>query len=189
MSICTVSGCVRPHYAKGLCGAHYQRNSKGQSLTDKSVYEKTPLEKFSEKYEVVPSGCWHWKNPRPDGRANTVWHDGKVIGAHKASYLIHKGPAGDLWVLHECDNGLCVNPDHLFLGTPKENTQDMIQKGRQVWKKGEGRGKVAKLTEVQVLEIKASAASGINGNRLSKQYGVNRRTVYDILDGKTWTHV
>lgn len=189
MPCCTVDGCLRPYYAKGLCNAHYKRKSKGQSLTEKSVYQKTALEKFQEKYEVMDNGCWNWKNPRPDGRANTFWHEGKVMGAYKASYLIHKGPVGDLWVLHRCDNGLCVNPDHLFLGTPKDNTQDMIQKGRQVWKKGEGRGKVAKLTEAQVLEIKSAAASGVKGNRLAKQYGVHRATLYDILNGKTWTHV
>lgn len=188
MKACTVEGCHRSHYAKGLCEAHYQRLKKGQSLTEKSVYEKTALEKFQSKYEVMPNGCWHWKHPRSDGRANTFWYEGKVSSAYKVSYMIHKGPIGDLWV-DRCDNGLCVNPDHLFLGSPKENTQDMIQKGRQVRKQGEGRGKVAKLTEVQVREIKSAAQSGVAGNRLAKQYGVHRRTVYDILDGKTWTHV
>jgi hypothetical protein len=189
MQKCSVDGCTRGYYAKGLCNAHYKRKDKGQSLTEKSVYEQTPLEKFQAKYEVMPSGCWHWKKPRPDGRANTFMLEGKVTGAHKASYILHKGPVGDLWVLHECDNGLCVNPHHLFLGSPKENTQDMIDKGRQVIKRGEARGKVAKLTEAQVREIKAAAKSGVRGNRLAKQYGVHRRTVYDILDGKTWTHI
>jgi hypothetical protein len=189
MKNCTIESCTRAYYAKGLCEAHYQRTKKGQSLTEKSVYEQTPIEKFQSKYEVMNTGCWHWKNPRPDGRANTFWHDGKVMGAYKASYLIHKGPVGDLWVLHTCDNGLCVNPDHLFLGTPKDNTQDMIVKGRQIVKFGESRGKVAKLTEVQAREIKAAYEAGAMGTHLAKQYGVHFRTIYDLVKGRTWPHI
>jgi hypothetical protein len=54
-----------------------------------------------------------------------------TIGAHRASWLVHKGeiPEG-LWVLHHCNNPLCIRPEHLFLGTPKENSKDMLDKGR-----------------------------------------------------------
>lgn len=149
----------------------------------------TALERFAKSYVLMPSGCWHWKTTNTNGRANGFMLDGRIVGAYVASYILHKGPIGDLWVCHRCDNGLCVNPAHLFLGSPMDNTQDMIEKGRQVIKRGEARGRVAKLTEAQVREIKKAAQSGIAGNRLAKQYGVHRRTVYDILDGKTWTHV
>jgi len=52
-------------------------------------------------------------------------------GAHRVSWMVHFGDIPkDLWVLHKCDNPLCINPDHLFLGTAKDNTDDMIKKNR-----------------------------------------------------------
>lgn len=59
----------------------------------------------------------------------------KMLGAHKASWLVHFGevPTG-LWVLHKCDNPLCIRPEHLFLGTPKENAKDMREKRRDNYK-------------------------------------------------------
>jgi len=183
---CVVDGCSSIHYALGLCAKHWARARKGQSLGEKSVYEQTPCERFEKKYRVAESGCWEWKFPRPDGRANTFWLDGSVQAAHVASHKIHKGPVNGLCVLHICDNGLCVNPDHLFLGTYADNTADMMEKGRANTARGIQKVHIAKLTEENVREIKAST---LNGNQLAKKFGVHRRTVYDVLDGKTWRHI
>lgn len=57
---------------------------------------------------------------------------GTKVGAPRLVYEIMKGPIGDLWVLHKCDNSECINPDHLFLGTAQDNTDDMISKGRKI---------------------------------------------------------
>ena len=59
-------------------------------------------------------------------------HNRRMMGAHRFSWLLHRGdiPQG-LMVLHRCDNPKCVNPDHLFLGNAKDNSQDMANKGRQ----------------------------------------------------------
>lgn len=187
MKTCSVENCQRDHYAIGLCRMHYTRSRKGHSLTEKSVYQMSPKEKFEQKYVISHNGCWEWKFPRPDGRANTFFYDGVVQSAYRASYQIHNGKIPDgLCVLHRCDNGLCVNPNHLFLGTHKDNTQDMIEKGRQNTARGIQRGKGAKLSEDAVRDIKSSS---LNGNQLAKKHGVHRRTIYDILDGKTWTHI
>ncbi|MDO7847580.1 HNH endonuclease [Hymenobacter sp. M29] len=77
-------------------------------------------------------GCWEWtgyKNPK--GYGYLMVKAGKPTGAHRFSYELHKGPIPKgLFVCHTCDNPVCSNPDHLFLGTVKDNTQDMVKKGR-----------------------------------------------------------
>lgn len=186
MKTCSVADCTDKYYAVGLCGKHYSRKKKGQSLTEKSVYQMTDFERLQQKFTVAPSGCWEWNSPRPDNRANTFLYQGTVQIAYRASWKIRNGAIPDgLCVLHRCDNGLCVNPEHLFLGTHMDNRNDMLSKGRDNVAKGE-RVTSAKLTANDVADIKASK---LNGNQLSKIYGVHRRTIYDILDGKTWTHI
>lgn len=78
--------------------------------------------------------CLVWQQPgrRYQGTHGQYALDGRPMGAHRASWLIHRGEIpGGLWVLHRCDNPPCVNPDHLFLGTCKDNVRDMINKGRK----------------------------------------------------------
>lgn len=187
MKKCSIPNCTDKYYAVGLCGKHYTRKKKGQILDEKSVYQLTDFEKLQKKFIVADNGCWEWKFPRKDNnRANTFFYKGKPQIAYRASWQISNGdiPKG-MCVLHRCDNGLCVNPDHLFLGTNMDNRNDMLSKGREKVLRGESL-KHAILTEKQVSDIKSSP---LNGNRLSKIYGVHRRTIYDILDGKTWNHV
>src|SRR3989304_6891698 len=80
---------------------------------------------------VSPDECWEWrrsKTPLGYGMLNIRGH---TIYAHRISYIMTKSPIPDgLCVLHMCDNPGCINPFHLFLGTKKDNTRDMIVKGR-----------------------------------------------------------
>lgn len=92
--------------------------------------------RFWEKVEKGP-GCWEWRASVATNGYGQVWTDtsagrgGKKMAAHRCAWLLTHGelPAG-LCVLHRCDNPLCVRPDHLFLGTLSDNTQDMLAKGR-----------------------------------------------------------
>lgn len=86
-----------------------------------------------------------------------------------------------MYVLHRCDVPLCVRPDHLFLGTLKDNTQDMLTKNRHT---------IEKLTSDQVQEIRARyAAGGIMQTALAKQYGVSNALISGSITRKIWTHV
>lgn len=186
MKTCSIPGCESKLYATGLCNKHYIRKKKGQNLTGRSIYDLTPSEKFNMKFHVSDSGCWNWNNPKSDGRANTFLFNGKPQTAYRVSWQLNFGPIpSGLCVLHRCDNGLCVNPDHLFLGTYLDNRTDMLSKKRERVAKGEEK-KSTKLTNAAVMDIKTSP---LNGNKLAKKYGVHRRTIYDILDGKTWKHI
>lgn len=102
------------------------------------VYERTPVSsvyRFLQKIEInEETGCWLWVGSvRNSGGYGNFWADGHHITAHRFSYefFVESIPKG-MQVCHTCDMRRCVNPDHLWLGTNKENNQDMLNKGRHV---------------------------------------------------------
>ena len=118
--------------------------------------------------------------------------------AHRLAWEFYRGPIPDgMWVLHRCDNPSCVNPEHLWLGTPKDNALDRQVKGRQnrrpgdlrrVVPRGVGMGRAAKLTELQVLEIRALAAV-LPQAEIARRYGVTPQHIGYIISRKNWTHI
>ena len=94
------------------------------------------MQRFWDKVNKnAPNGCWNWTATTVT-RTGTVYYgrfslNGKVVIAHRVAWELENGPIPEkMLVLHKCDNGLCVNPDHLFLGTQRDNMLDMYKKGR-----------------------------------------------------------
>jgi len=123
-----------------------------------------------------------------------------MIYAHVASWLLNRGPIPEgKWILHKCPGKhipWCVNPEHLYLGSAKDNSRDQLAQGTMYLIKGHKhnsrgeRSTVSKLTEAQVLEIR-KIYSGRTGQQseLAKQYGVAQPTIENILVGKNWKHM
>jgi DNA invertase Pin-like site-specific DNA recombinase len=106
--------------------------------------------------------------------------------------LFYKINPKDLKVCHSCDNPSCVNPKHLFLGTQRDNMEDMINKGRGKLPPPPPRGEknhATKLTEDKVLEIVHLYKSGEKKSDLAKRYKVTTQAIYLILKGENWNHV
>lgn len=151
---------------------------------------KTLRERFEEQYIPEPmSGCWLWTAwTDVQGYGRIRFGGGKRMGAHRASYLIHKGALdSNLCVLHRCDTPSCVNPDHLFLGTNNDNVRDRVKKDRSCRRLGI-ENVSAKLKEAQVLEIK-SAPRYITHTHLAKRFGVSGEHISRIRNGEAWKHL
>jgi DNA-binding XRE family transcriptional regulator len=148
----------------------------------------TLREKFLAKVSPRADGCWLWTGLiRPDGYGATRF-EGKEQGAHRVAWKLFRGRvAPGLAVCHKCDVRACVNPAHLFLGTPAENARDMRAKGRD--RRGEKHGS-AKLTRAQVHRIKEMLAEDrMYMSEIAREFGVSQTTIRAIKTGRTWREV
>ena len=148
------------------------------------------LDRFWSKIKKTSdaSDCWEWQ-AGTSAAGYGIFNVGKAdYIATRISYnLYYKKDPLELCVLHKCDNPVCVNPHHLFLGTKDENMKDMVYKGRA--NKGEAVN-TNKLTSEQVKEIRAIYKTGaLNKSELAREYGVYHSNIISIVNNKTWKHI
>ena len=145
---------------------------------------RTPVAKrLLDRIEIV-GDCWIFTGPTTsDGYGAIGVGRRKQLRAHRASFEEFVGhiPKGAL-VCHKCDTPRCINPEHLFLGTPKDNTQDMIKKGRMKHKTGEDHP-LAKLSDVDVTSIKRLRAAGRTLAYIADRFGISFQHVSAISRG------
>ncbi len=150
--------------------------------------ERDPKVAFINK--VIKSkdknGCWIFPTNRIYG---SVKINKKTISAHRYSYEIHKDkiPEG-LSVLHKCDVPRCVNPKHLFLGTYKDNRQDMLKKNRGNFCKG-SEHRCARLTEKDASIIKRCLLKGLSTPEITRKYKYDKTLIHSIKYKNNWRHV
>lgn len=124
-----------------------------------------------------PSGCIEWVGKLGRKGYGFFSINGKTISPHRYSYSIHHGDFNGLLVCHTCDNRVCVNPDHLFLGTNKDNMMDCARKLRTSDRK---------LSPSNVIEIRKLIKTGISSGKIAKDFGVSRHNINSIKRGNTW---
>lgn len=138
-----------------------------------------------------PDECWPWKaafNEHGYGvmRPDTTRRNGPTVKAHRVSAQLAGMQIDGMKVLHSCDNPPCVNPAHLRPGTMKENSADMVGRGRNQ----RGSEKVeAKLTEADVQEIRRRVRAGEMQRLIAADFGVSQGTISDIKRGRSWRHL
>lgn len=148
--------------------------------TDKELLEEA-IERFNQNIEKKGS-CWIWKGIIVKSYGMMFYK--KPIKSHRFSYMLFNGQLDpNKFICHTCDNPLCVNPDHLFQGSSKENTQDASKKGRLL--SGE-KSHYSKLTEEEVIDILTSKEKGVT---LASRYGVDKNTISNIRRRKSWKNI
>lgn len=137
-----------------------------------------------ERAVFLENGCWIYGGSKTsDGYGVLGVGRGKQVRAHRASYETFIGsiPAGML-VCHKCDVPLCINPDHLFLGTPKDNTRDMVKKGRKHLTIGLSHPN-AKLSDTDVVSIRRLRSRGWKLADIAERFSVSFQYVSAISKG------
>jgi hypothetical protein len=187
---CSIDGCDRPHEAGGYCATHYQRFKRhGDPLMTMNPGLGLSLAERIERSSIpVPmAGCVIWTGNVSDkgyGLIGIGARDTALV--HRVAWEIANGPIPEgMCVCHRCDVPLCVNPNHLFLGSQQDNMTDKMLKGRHVTQQGEEHPS-AKLTEEKVRSIRGDDRSA---SAIAAEYGVSDSAVRHIKKGETWRHV
>lgn len=156
-------------------------------------WTRIPLQvRFWKHVKKVDDGCWEWTAAVVRGYGKiggfSKVDDRKVqLHAHRVSWELAFGTIPDgLLVLHRCDNTKCVRPDHLFLGTHKDNVEDMHRKGRGSY--GEDHWK-HKLTSASVKEIRERFQNGETKRGLARVFGVDKSTIKAIVERVCWNRI
>jgi hypothetical protein len=151
-------------------------------------YDPRKNTKASLYANTIKNGdCWEWISPFNSGGYGVMRFNRKLWQTHRLSYVLSKGPIPEgMLVCHTCDNRKCINPDHLFLGTYKDNYDDSKQKGRN--SRGEAHGNHV-LDSDSVLEIRRLRNAGESLNSLARKFMVDKTTIDRAAKGICWNHV
>jgi hypothetical protein len=146
-------------------------------------------DRIRERVAINERGCWIWQGPLFKDGYGGIGIRRTTKRAHRVSYTEFCGPIpAGLWVLHRCDVPACVNPDHLFLGTARDNTQDMLAKGRRGDLNGENHPR-ARHTERFVWAMRRLVNHGVPIVELASMYGLTYGAVHGLVRGRSWKNV
>lgn len=184
MSICKATNCTIDAKKGGFCNRHYLINWRHGSPNPIGLVEKivgvSTLERFMHYVFPMPKeiGCWMWTGSTNKQGYGQIRFGGKLrLSTHVSLDLFSNGLPDGMCALHKCDTPLCVNPDHLFVGTQKDNMKDMSSKGR-------ANGGSRKMTIEQVKTIRSSKQTQTS---IASEYGLTQSAVSRILNNKTWS--
>lgn len=202
MKSCSVAGCDNKYRAIGYCGTHWKifkkygsalptcwcgelshtfAGNRGGSTLCK---QHSLLERFWQNVDVKSiDDCWEWTAARTAAGYGVIYWNGVNTFAHRLS-LEFDGRAVPprFHACHKCDNPCCVNPNHLFVGSPRDNMLDKVAKGRHTY--GETHY-ASKLSSEDVIAIREMATENVIFADIARQFGIGRSYVGEIVAGKT----
>lgn len=140
---------------------------------------------WSKLNKNAPNGCWEWPGANSSHWTRSgygvIQINGRKIKTHRHAYELAFGKIPDgLFVCHKCDNKLCCNPDHFFLGTNRDNIIDLVVKNKK---------KDVKLTTDNVIEIRTKFNNGANRKYLSEEYNVSLTAINNIIRRLKWKFI
>jgi hypothetical protein len=177
---CKVDGCDKKHEANGYCKMH---DTRVRRYGHTGLNRNRPfVEIMEERIERIPEcGCWIWMGyfnaPNGYGRYQIK---GESFLAHRLSWEHHYGPVPKgLWVLHKCDTRSCINPDHLYIGTVKDNSRDTVKRERFKYK----------INHAEIPQLFDLKEYGFFYREIAEMYGVSYWTIESIIKGKRRAYV
>jgi hypothetical protein len=186
---CTVDGCDNPHKGHGYCVKHVQKWRRyGDPLAGREDYWAP--HQFAQWLLEQPDTPDCIEPPGFKSRPLMIL-DGTMHNASRAAWILHHDDPGKQYVLHTCDNEMCVNVQHLYLGDQRRNNLDAIERGRRPKTHpvhGE-RHPSAKLTASDVRDARDSYARGTSLTELGRRFGVSEPAMRCAVLGVTWKSV
>jgi hypothetical protein len=200
MRTCSISGCDNKLRSKGLCSGQWKINKKygtptplcwcgepaqtfaGNKGASKLCKEHTLTFRYWEYVDIKGEDeCWEWTGHKTSAGYGLMYWQGELKYAHRLSLEFDGRPVPTRWhACHTCDNPPCVNPKHLFPGTPHDNSKDKVAKGRHSY--GENHPN-AKLTDTDVAEIRRLASEGVWQSDLARMFNVNSCHISKLVAG------
>jgi len=171
------------HGKRGFGG--YVPSSKGfpdpRHFIPIEQFDERATERFWSKVDRRDEkDCWEWASTIDAGGYGRFHHQRHGLKAHRVAYTLVNGRIpGGLIVCHACDNRRCVNPDHLFLGTPRENSVDASRKNRRT----------TKLTPDDIRTIRERKRNGETHRSIAAAFGIGHGVVGQIVRREIWSHV
>lgn len=191
---CSIQGCEGEILARGFCCKHYNRFKKhGDPLATKlprTSFDRPEELKASllSRRRIDKNGCWLWTMTKTRGGYGQI-----MVGAER--FTVHRVSAklwldfdieSDLLVLHKCDVRQCFNPDHLFTGDHKDNSEDMVHKGRSAVGQNNAQ---SKLRDEDVVEIRTRLSDGETQQSIADAFNVTQPLIGFIKRGVRWKHI
>lgn len=164
-----------------------QRNTPSNGLARSDIPEGT-LDRIRQKAVETPNGCLEWTGGSVAeiggyGLIRVGGRKGKLLRVHRVMYVCTYGdlPNGAV-VRHTCDNPKCCRPDHLRIGSPGDNSRDMVARGRS------GRPD-RKLDVAAVVDMRRRARLGETTAQIAEDYGTHIVNARRAITGRTWSSV